>query len=76
VSFLESSEIGGWFQTLGASLASYETISRGYKVRVKHAPLTEEEERERRAAIHRAIAEHRRERDGGAPPNPGDPVSK
>ncbi len=64
VSFWESSRMGDYFQALGASLASYETTSRGYRVRVKHVSISEEERQERLAAIHRAIAKHQAEGRG------------
>lgn len=61
VTFLESAGIDGYFSALGAGLASYETTSRGYKVKVRHADISEQEREERLAAIHRAIAEHQRD---------------
>ncbi|GAA5119667.1 hypothetical protein JIN84_21410 [Luteolibacter yonseiensis] len=61
VTFMESDSIGGYFASLGATLASYETTSRGYRVRVHQAGMSEREREERLAAIHRAIAEHQKD---------------
>jgi hypothetical protein len=58
VTFLASTDLGGYFSKLGAALASYETKSRGYTVKVRQADISEQEREERLAAIHRAIAEH------------------
>jgi hypothetical protein len=73
VEFLRFDRLGDYFSNLGATLSSYETSSRGYKVRVRQAPMSPEEEEERRAAIHRAIAQHQRERREG--PSSSDGVN-
>lgn len=61
VTFLASTDLGSYFSKLGAALASYETKSRGYTVKVRQADISEQEREERLAAIHRAIAEHQRD---------------
>jgi len=61
VTFLPSGSLGDYFDSLGATLASYETKSRGYRVKVRQTALSPEEREERLAAIHRAIAEHQRD---------------
>ncbi|MCB1130135.1 MAG: ATP-binding protein [Verrucomicrobiae bacterium] len=58
VEFLHADQLDEVFAILGAELAGYEKASRGYTVRVRHSPLSEDERSERLAAIHRAIAEN------------------
>jgi len=55
--FLQTEEIGNHFCELGARLASYETTSRGYKVKVRHSPSSAPEQEKRLSAIHRTIAQ-------------------
>ena len=57
VRFLETSQLGDYFDELGSSLASHETESRGYQVSVSYAKVDAKERDARKAAIHRAVAE-------------------
>jgi hypothetical protein len=62
ITFVESKDIGDYFVQFGASLAGYETTSRGYNVKVRLVGISDEEREQRLAAIHRAIARHQAEK--------------